>query len=275
MSITPQQSASVRLSAKPSATATGELPLFAVVTRGYDKQQVEEWWRKTREDLERLGRQSVSFLGREAKSPEGQKLISELLQLAADEVTGKQQAAEEEVAQMLTGAQEQSAQILSEARRQAADSNANASQQANTLINGARADAKRITDEAEAYAAAVREAAGARLADIGRIWHDTLDRIDQVHQVTGQTMTAEQQRGPIDDEVTRALAPVIPVMPPRLLALDVLAGAGDPPPGTGVVDQAVVTVFGEPSVHGFPHDGNSFVLQYAHDLEDARAHDPL
>jgi cell division septum initiation protein DivIVA len=274
VSITPQQSASVRLSAQPTAKASGDLPPFAVVTRGYDRQQVEDWVREKMKEVEHLGQRLAAFAGHEAKSPEGRKLMVEVLQIVADEAAGKQQAADEEISQMLSGAQEQAATILEDARRQAADSNASAAQQANSLINGARADAKRTRDEAEAYAAAVHEAAGARMNRIVQIHRDTLDRIDQVYKVTGQTLTAEQQRGPIEDEVASALAPITPLQQQRLLvAFDVFSRPGDPAPGTGVVHQAIVPVLAPPPVHGLPHDRNAFMFQHFYDLLDARAQD--
>jgi hypothetical protein len=254
--------AAVTMTADPRATG----PQFAVVSRGYHQKQVDEWVSEARAAVKRLEAEAASFIGREARSPEGRKLMVDVLQVIADEATGQQQAAQAEIEQMIAGARDQSAQIIAEARQQAADSNASASQQANALISSARADSKRTRDEAEAYAAAVHEAAGARLAQIIKIHRDTLDRVNQVNRVTGETLVAEQQRGSIEDEVARALAPISV----RLLALDVRPRAAHPPPVAGVVHPAVVACRREPPVHGLPRDVDALVLQHGHDLADVR-----
>lgn len=199
--------------AQPSGTDPGQG--FTTATRGYHKGEVDQWARWALNEIEHLTRQVTTFIGHEVTSPQGQKLLSELMQLAADEVTGQRSAAIAEIEQMITGAHQQSDRIIADARRQAEQITASATQQAGSLVSGARADAKKTTDSAEAAAAAVHEAAGARLEHFSKLYEDTLARIRQVHDVTGQSLTADQQRGSLGDEVARALAPVTASAQPR------------------------------------------------------------
>lgn len=195
------------LLATPEASTDSKMPEFHVVTRGYDRQQVEDHVRRLLLEIEHLGRQVASFAGKAAASPEGQKLVSDLAQIMMDEITGQKAAAEQEVQQMLSGAREQADGILADARQQADQSSASATAQAASLINDARAEAKRTVDDATAHAAAVHEAAGARLAKFAQLYEDTRARLQQMHEVTGERLAAEVQRGPLSDEVARALAP--------------------------------------------------------------------
>lgn len=210
MSVAGQSSAKVSLIGQPKVTATGQSIQFPVVARGYDRQAVDDYLHRALSRIERLEREAASFIGREVKTPEGQKLISELAQVMMDEMTGQRAAAEQDIADLISGAQEQAAQIIADARQQANDTTTSATQQAGSLVEGARVDAKNTRDQADAYAVAVRETSGARLQQVARIHHDTIARLAQMNQVTGDTLAAEQQRGPIEDEVARALAPIAP-----------------------------------------------------------------
>jgi len=212
------RSGAAALTAMPvaSASASG----FDVVARGYHRGQVDQWKEEAVAEIERLGHELAIALqhgGAEvvqaAQSPAGRKLMWEVLQVVADEVTGQQQAAQEQIAEMLAGAEQQAAMIVEDARRHADESNRSASAQANSLIGNARADAKRVTDEALARAAAVDEAAGARLARFAQL-HDVgvarVNRVSelaaQVRDVTAQLLAAESERGPLSDEVSRVIA---------------------------------------------------------------------
>jgi len=206
--------ATVALAAEPSV-AVDTPRQFSVTARGYHRGEVDEWGNWALGEIERLKRQVTSFAGWAAKTPEGQRLMSEILVIVADEVTGQQQAAQREIDQMIAGAREQAGQIIGEARQQASDITSSATSQAGSLISSARADAKKTTDSAEARAAAVHEAAGQRLAQIVKIHRDTLSRVSDINgrvseigSVTSQVIAAEQQRGDISEEVTRALAPI-------------------------------------------------------------------
>lgn len=208
MSIAPNPPTSALLATTAmSASGAAASPEFPVVTRGYDKQHVQEWVRASLARAERLERQVAEFAGKAAGSPEGRQMLSELLVIAADEITGQKREADEEIEQLLAGAREQAEQILADARAQADQTTASATQQAASLVSGARQDAKRTTDDATAHAAAVHEAAGARLARLVQIHEDTLARVQQMYEVTGNTLAAEQNRGSLGDEVSRALAP--------------------------------------------------------------------
>jgi len=202
-----QHSAATALLADPSVRADPGQS-FSTVQRGYHKGEVDDWVRSALSEIDRLGRQVTAFLSHEASSPQGQKLLSELMQLAADEVTGQRAAAVEEIEQMIAGAHQQSDGIIADARRQAEQITGSATQQSSSLISNARADAKKTTDKAEAYAAAVREAAEARLTQLVRLHDDGIARLSQVNEVTGKMLAAESQRGSLADEVTRALAPI-------------------------------------------------------------------
>lgn len=219
---TDHHSATTALLALPSVHAapeqsSGPAPgqSFSTTTRGYHKGEVDEWARWALNEIERLTHQVTTFFSHEVTTPQGQKLLAELMQLAADEVTGRQAAAVAQIEQMITGAHQQSDGIIADARRQAEQITASATQQASSLVSNARADAKNTTDAAEAHAAAVHEAAGARLEHFSKLYEDTIARIRQVHDVTGQSLTADQQRGSLGDEVARALAPVTVSAQPR------------------------------------------------------------
>jgi len=202
-----QHSATTALLAAPSVQASSGAS-FDTAQRGYHKGQVDEWVHWALSEIEKLSRQAASFTIHEAGSPEGQRLISELIRIAADEITGQQAAAAAEIEQMIAGAHQQADSIIAEARQQADQALSSATQQAATLVNSARADAKKTTDDAAAHAAAVHEAAGERLLQLSKLHEDGIARLAQVNKVTAQVLEAERSRGSLKDEVTRALAPV-------------------------------------------------------------------
>jgi cell division septum initiation protein DivIVA len=203
-----QHSATTALLATPSVQAAATGQHFDTAQRGYHKAQVDEWVHWALTEIETLTQRAASFAGHELGSPAGQKLIAELVQIAADEITGQQAAAAAEIEQMIAGARQQAESIIADARKQADQTIATATQQANTLVSSARADAKKTTDDAAVHAAAVNEAAGARMAQLARLHEDGLNRIAQIHQVTGQAMDAEKARGPLSAEVEKALAAI-------------------------------------------------------------------
>ena len=210
MSLEPSQtSAKTSLLASPQmATDAGQQPQFDIVARGYHREQVNQWLDWAKKEIERLGRLAGSFAGHELATPQGRKLMVEVIQIAADELAGQKAAADAEIAQLIAGAREQAEQILAEARAQADHSNASAADQAKSLVEGARTEAKRMTDEAAAHSAAVHEAAGARLAQFVQFHEDGLVRIREVNKKTGEILAKDAERGSLGDEVSRALLPV-------------------------------------------------------------------
>jgi cell division septum initiation protein DivIVA len=214
MSVT-QHSAATALLAAPSVQVNPDGQNFTTTQRGYHKGEVDDFVRWARDELDkaraeaaRLAGQVIPFIGREASSPEGQKLLAELIQIAADEITGKQAAVAVEIEQMITGAHQQSDSIIADAREQAQKITASATQQAASLLGNARTDAKKTTDDAAAHAAAVHETAEERLRQLVKIHEDGLARLAQVNQVTTQVLDAEKARGPLASEVDKALAAV-------------------------------------------------------------------
>lgn len=210
-----QHSATTALLADPSVQAAPAGESFNVVAKGYHKGEVDEWVRWALSEIESLGHQVVSFASHEAGSPQGQQLLTDLMALMMDEITGRKQAAAAEVAQMMAGARQQVDSIISDARKQSDSITSSATQQASALVSNARADAKKTTDAAEAHAAAVNEAAGTRTAQLTRVHADGIARMQQMHDVTEQYLAAESQRGSLTDEVTRAMAPVTSSAAPR------------------------------------------------------------
>jgi hypothetical protein len=212
------RSGTASLSALPVASASAGG--FDIAQRGYHRGQVDQWKAEAMAEIERLGHELAVALqhgGAEvvqaAQSPAGRKLMWEVLQVVADEVTGQQAAAEQQIAEMIAGAEQQAAMIVEDARRNADESNRSATAQANSLIGNARADAKRVTDEAMARAAAVDEAAGARMARFAQLHEDGVARVGrvnelaaQVRDVTAQLLAAENERGPLGEEVSRVTA---------------------------------------------------------------------
>lgn len=202
-----QHTATTSLLASPSVQASsapspGEN--FPSAQRGYHKGEVDKWVEWALGEIEALGRRVTSFTG----TPEGQHLLADLIQVAADELTGQKQQAMQEIEQMLLGAHQQSDGIIAQARQQADEITAKATQQAASLVSNAQADAKRTTDAASAEAAAVHEAAGARLEAFIKTHEDGLARMQQMHEVTGQYMAQEGTRGSLRAEFERALKPL-------------------------------------------------------------------
>lgn len=205
MSMTQPQTS---LISAPTLTATdGQPPGFSTVnTRGYHKGEVDAWVSAAWREIERLGHVVAGFVGHETSTPQGRKLMVEVLQIVADEAMGQTQAAQEQAKQLLAGAEEQAAQILADARAQADRTTSNATDQASSLINSARAEAKRTTDEATAHATAVHEVAEARVAKLAQFHEDGLARLRQVNAKTGEALEAEEARGSLADDVKRVLA---------------------------------------------------------------------
>jgi cell division septum initiation protein DivIVA len=200
---------------------------FDIAQRGYHRGQVDQWVADALGEIERLGRELAVALqhgGAEvvqaAESPQGRKLMWEVLQVVADEVTGQQQAAQQQIAEMIAGAEQQAAMIIEEARRNADESHRSATAQATSLISNARGDAKRMMDEATARSAAVDEAAGARMAHLAQLHEDGVARVvrvndlaTQMKDVTAKLLAAENERGPLSDEVSRVITQA--GIPPR------------------------------------------------------------
>lgn len=181
---------------------------FSAASRGYHKGDVDRWVRGALDRIAHLERRLASIAEHAVASPQGQQTIAELIRIAADEITGQQQAAAQEIEQLLAGARQQSDGILADARTQADKVISSATQQASALVASARADAKKTTDEATAHAAAVDEAAGARMAHYTRVLDDTVARMRQIHEVVGANLEAHDQRGPLQADVDKALAEV-------------------------------------------------------------------
>lgn len=215
-----QHTASTSLLADPSVQAEAGGGNFPVVARGYHRGEVDKWVQWALHEIESLGHQVTSFAG----SPEGQKMLADLIQIAADEIMGQKQAAMEEAEQMLAGARQQADGIISGARQQADQITSKATQQAASLVSNAQSDAKKTTDAAQAEAAAVHETAGARLEAFIKIHEDGLARMQQMHDVTGRYMAEENGRGSLRTEVEKALAP-LSGRTRSLLAVDVRSRA--------------------------------------------------
>lgn len=211
MTTAPQNHAATTiLLASPSAQASAGQDNpganFAVVQRGYHKGDVDRWVREAIERMEDMGRQLETALGHAAASPQGQRTIADLVQLAADEITHNQLAAQQEIDDLIAGAHQQADQIIASARQEADKRISSATQQANTLVASAQADAKQTTDAAAAHAEAVHSAAGQRLAHLAKLYDDTFARMRQIQEVVGKNLEAHEARGSLKDEVESALA---------------------------------------------------------------------
>lgn len=219
-----QHTASTSLLASPVAQGGQQAPSpgenFPSAQRGYHKGEVDKWVEWALHEIESLGRRVTSFAG----SPEGQHLLADLIQVAADELTGQKEAAMQEIEQMILGARQQSDGIIAQARQQADEITAKATQQAASLVSNANADAKKTMDHANAEAAAVHEAAGQRLEAFIKTHEDGLARMQQMNEVTGRYMAEENTRGSLRAEFEKALAP-LSGRPRSLLALNVRSRA--------------------------------------------------
>jgi len=197
--------------AVPVVAGVDRHPLFDQVMRGYDSRQVDEWVHSVLDHLERIEREGLSkgelILRAAAGSPAGQKAIADIFQLAADEITRNQAAAAQEAAQVVADAEALAAQIRAAAEQEALQVVSGAQEQANTVVQQAHAQGKALLDDAAQKAAAVNQGAEARMLRVKQLHADTVQRLTEVHSVTGSLLESEAQRGSLDDEVSRLLSP--------------------------------------------------------------------
>ena len=97
------------------------------------------------------------------------------------------------------------AQIKAAAEQEAVQVVSGAQEQANTVVQQAHAQGKALLDDAAQKAAAVNQGAEARMLKVPALHGETLQRLTEVHSVTGGLLTSEAQRGSLDDEVQRLL----------------------------------------------------------------------
>jgi cell division septum initiation protein DivIVA len=143
--------------------------------------------------------------GRQPETPQGQRMIADLMKLASDELAGQRAGAAAEAQQLIDSAGAKRDQVITDAEAEAAQLIGAAREQVDTLLNEARAEAKAMLDSASARSAAVAEGADRRLAALTAQHEETIRRIRQVNQVTGSLLAGEQDRGSLPDEVSRAL----------------------------------------------------------------------
>jgi cell division septum initiation protein DivIVA len=122
--------------------------------------------------------------------------IADLLRAAADEAEGNRLGAANQAADLVGKAEEEARTIVAAAK-----------EQAGIVMTTARDQAKTQLDDASVKAAAVDEGARKRLDAIVALHAETSTRLAQIRDVTGQLLAAEEARGPLADEVTRALPP--------------------------------------------------------------------
>lgn len=196
----------------PADQLPAEQPAFDAVRNGYHPDQVDSFidrmmkrLHEAEQRLAEVGREAGHVLAEAASSPQATRLISDLMRLAADEVLQNKAAADAQVAQVLSDARAEAAEILQAARDEADRVSAGAREQSETVLNGARAEARRMTGEAAAHSAAVSEAAGKRLQLMMDQHAEGIRRMTEVHEVTGQLLKADAERGGLDEEVQRAL----------------------------------------------------------------------
>jgi cell division septum initiation protein DivIVA len=228
--------------APPAGPPPREMPQFERTRMGYHTAQVESFISRLYHHIGQLEHELASRvrevpaeLVHAAESPAGQKTIAELVQLAADEITGQQAAAQQQVAQLIADAEKKAAKLVSDAEAQAARVVAGAHEQAGTVLADARATAKATTDQASAKALAVSQAAERRLNSLVATHEETTRRLEEIHRVTGGMLEADRDRGTLQDEVQRATqaAPgfttvtVAPAARPQLTATAKTA-AGEP-----------------------------------------------
>jgi hypothetical protein len=194
-----------------SAPPVDKKPLFDAVMRGYDGKQVDEWVHSALAYMRHLEEEGLSkaelILRAAASSPQAQKSIADLMQLAADEITHNQAAADQKAAQVVADAEALAAQIKAAAEQEALQVVAGAQEQATTVVQQAHAQGKGLLDDAAQKAAAVHQGAEARMAEVTRIHGETLRRLTEMHRVTGGLLDSEEQRGSLADEVSRLLNP--------------------------------------------------------------------
>lgn len=210
-----------RTGPQPAAPPPGALApdprRFDRVPDGYHPGQVDrvilallERVRAAEERAARAVREAGGALLRGAESPQGQQLIEDVLRTAAAEIEGNRAAALADAEKILADATARGRQSVTEAAREADSLTAGARQQADVVLAGAREEAKRVTDEATARATAVSEVAGRRLEAIAGRHADTLRRLSAIHDLTGQLVAGEEERGPLEDDVDRAVAAAVP-----------------------------------------------------------------
>lgn len=196
---------------QPELRGVDPQPQFAVVMRGYDGQEVDAWIKRALAYVRHLEQEGLTkaeaILRAAAFSPQGQKSIADLLQLAADEVTQNRVAAAQESAQVVADAEALAAQVKAAAQQEALQLVAGAQDQANTVLQGAHAQGKQMLDDAAQKAAAVNQGAEARMAEVTRIHGETLRRLGEMNRVTGELLHSESDRGSLEDEVQRIIHP--------------------------------------------------------------------
>lgn len=197
----PDTTATGYLAAVPPAPPHPDMPQFDKTHRGYHIGQVNDFVTSLLHRIAALEHSLASAVGElphdialAAQSPQGQKAIDELLKLALDEITGQKAAATA-----------QAAQVVADARAEADKLVAAASEQVTTIVEGARSQAKQLTDNAAARAAAVSEGADQRLQALMDQHAETISRLGQINQVTGQLLTLEKNRGNLREEVERVM----------------------------------------------------------------------
>lgn len=182
------------------APQEGTHPLFERVSRGYHMQQVDDYIHELLERLHGVEHHLAGPIERAASeafhSPQAKAAIDELMRLALDEILGNKAAAESEASQLLENARQEADSILAQARTEADEMVAGAREQSGTLLADARGQARKMLDDA---AGRVDEAER-RVGTLASIHKQTLSRLAEISQVTGQIMDTEQQRGPVQAE---------------------------------------------------------------------------
>jgi len=197
------------------STTHSAMPEFDRTRNGYHIGQVSTFVSRLLARVDELEKSIAGLAGRvphalehEAATPQGQQLIADLMKLATDEITGQKAAAATQIAGMIEDAEGQKSVLLADAGKQAEVLIAAAREQVDTLLNDARAQSKQMTDSAAARAAAVADGAARRQEVLKGAHADTLDRLTEINQVTGQLLDSERARGSLDDEVVRVLPAV-------------------------------------------------------------------
>ena len=204
------------------STAHPAMPEFDRTRNGFHIGQVSTFISRLLarvDELEKaLGRGSHA-LEHEAATPQGQQMIADLMQLATDEITGQKTAAATEIAKMIEDAEGQRSRLIAAAEKETETLVAAAREQVDTLLADARAQSKQMTDSAAARAAAVADGAARRQEALKGAHADTLGRLTEINQVTGQLLDRERDRGSLDDEVERVLPAVGAVAPQAALSM--------------------------------------------------------
>jgi hypothetical protein len=208
-----------------------DMPQFERTRHGYDPAQVHMWATGLIARIKELEHAAEHAIGRgahalvhDAETPQGQALLADLMKIATDELTGQQVQAAAAAADVARRAGAEAETKLAEASRQAAEVLRRADEEAGKLVSGAqeqsetvlqtaRAQAAETVGRASAHAAAVHEGADRRLQQLMGLHRETQDRLAQIHDVTGQALEADRQRGTLADEVARATAVADPGAP--------------------------------------------------------------